>query len=325
MRNKVWVLIFALTAFAQAHGNIALLLEEPYGRLGSVDPTGHSAVYLTQVCADSPTHLRRCQPGEAGVVISRYHRIAGYDWLAIPLLPYLYAVDSLQQIPQSVDAKTVARLRDEYRRAHLLALAPDDANGHAPQGDWTQLVGSAYDRKLYGFEIETTPEQDDAFIQHFNDSKNRSHYSLFLANCADFARTAINFYQPHAIRRNFLADVGITTPKQDAKSLVSYSHRHPIVELSTFQIPQVPGSIERSRPAHGVAEALLKTKKYVVPLAILSPAVTGSIAVVYFTEGRFNPRRNTAVFDLVHAVQPPVTAMPSAMTGSNPAKGLTTR
>jgi hypothetical protein len=99
------------------------------------------------------------------------------------------------------------------------------------------------------------------------------------------------------------------------------------VELSTFQIPQVPGSMPRSRPAHGVAEALLKSKKYVVPLAILSPVVTGSIAVVYFTEGRFNPRRNAAVFDIARAADPqPVKSAPAALTGSsNPADGFTRR
>ncbi len=46
-------------------------------------------------------------------------------------------------------------LRDAYRRKHLLALAPDDAAGQMPEGDWVQLVGSSYDRKIYGFEIET--------------------------------------------------------------------------------------------------------------------------------------------------------------------------
>lgn len=325
MRNKVWTLIVALTAIVQAHGNIALLLEEPYGTFGSLNPTGHAAVYLTRVCADSPTRLRHCQPGEAGVVISRYHRVAGYDWLAIPLVPYLYAVDSLPEVPKSADAQSVAELRDAYRRAHLIAIAPD-ANGHTPQGDWIQLVGAAYDRKIYGFEIETTPEQDDVFIRHYNNSRNKSHFNLLFANCADFARKAINFYQPHAVRRNFLADAGITTPKQDAKSLVSYSRHHPVVELSSFQIPQVPGSIPRSKPVVFLAEGLIKTKKYVVPLAILSPVVTGSIAVAYLAEGRFNPRRNAAVFDLARAAElQPVKSLPSALVGSNPANGFTRR
>ena len=68
-------------------------MEEPYGGFGSVNPTGHGALYFNHICAESPTQLRMCLPGERGVVISRYHKVAGYDWLAIPLVPYLYAVD----------------------------------------------------------------------------------------------------------------------------------------------------------------------------------------------------------------------------------------
>ena len=54
-----------------AHAGAALLLEEPYGPFGSGVPTGHAAIYLPQVCAATPTQLRRCNPGELGVVISR--------------------------------------------------------------------------------------------------------------------------------------------------------------------------------------------------------------------------------------------------------------
>src|ERR1700726_1266704 len=71
-----------------------LLLEEPYRDAGPFAGTGHTAVYLSRVCADSPTVLRRCQPGETGVVLSRYNGIAGRDWIAVPLIPYLYAVGS---------------------------------------------------------------------------------------------------------------------------------------------------------------------------------------------------------------------------------------
>jgi hypothetical protein len=304
MRNTLWALVVVLSALAQAHADAVLLLEEPYGTYGSLNPTGHVAVYLTGICAVSPTQLRRCDPGESGVVISRYHRVGGYDWLAIPILPYLYAVNALQEVPQSADEQSVASLRDAYRREYLEAIAPDDAGGRTPAGDWTQLVGSAYDRKIYGFQIETSPEKDEEFIKQFNSHNNKTHYNLFYANCADFARTVLNFYEPHAVHRNFLADAGIMTPKQVAKSLASYARHHPIVELSSFQIAQVPGSIPRSKHVDGVAEALVKSKKYVVPLAILSPVVTGSIAAVYLVEGRFNPRRNAADFDIKRAVQP---------------------
>lgn len=302
--RKLWtVLFFFLALAAHAHADAVLLLEEPFGRFGGLNPTGHAAVYLTRICAVSPIQLRRCEPDEAGVVVSRYHRIGGYDWLAVPLVPYLYAVNTPQEIPQSADAETVAALRDAYRRENLSTIAPDDVDGRTPEGEWVQLVGSAYDRKIYGFVIETSPEQDDALIERLNNRKNKSHFNLFFRNCADFARSVLNFYYPHAVRRSFLADAGITTPKQIAKSLVKYGKRHPDVELSSFVIPQMPGSIRRSDNVHGVFEALIKSKKYVVPLAILHPAITGSMAAAYLTEGRFNPKHDAKVFDLARTLQ----------------------
>jgi hypothetical protein len=317
MRKRLWVLVFVSVAFAQAYADATLLLEEPFGTFGTLNPTGHAAVYLTRVCAASPTRLRRCEPGEAGAVISRYQKVAGFDWIAIPLLPYLYAVDRPQEIPQSADAQSVATLRDAYRRAHLLAIAPSDAKGHAPKGNWIQLVGSAFNRTIYGFRIATSQEQDDAFIKQFDNQKNKSHFNLLFHNCADFARGVLNFYYLHSVHRNFLADLGITTPKQVAKSLVTYGRKHSGVLCSSFVIPQVPGSIHRSEPTAGVLEAFLK-KKYVLPLAILHPALAGSLAVAYLSEGRFNPRRDAVAFDVARVGQP----QPAGALSSEPTHGL---
>src|SRR5579872_1052385 len=102
---------------AAARADVTLLLEEPYGAFGGMTPTGHAAIYLSRVCAATPVLLRRCRPGELGVVISRYHRIDHYDWVAIPLMPYLYAVDRPEEVPGSIDPKAVAALQDHYRRA----------------------------------------------------------------------------------------------------------------------------------------------------------------------------------------------------------------
>ena len=133
---------FWLCAMAQATRRFHVLLEEPYSYDGAFAGTGHTAVYLTNVCAASPTLLRRCKPGEAGVVISRYNRIAGYDWIAIPLLPYLYAVTKPEAIPLFADPKLVSFLRNQYRQKYLEDLAPDKASGEIPAGDWVQLIGS---------------------------------------------------------------------------------------------------------------------------------------------------------------------------------------
>jgi len=104
---------------ASARADVTLLLEEPFGTFGGMTPTGHAALYLSRVCAETPTTLRRCAKGEAGVVISRYHRVGNYDWMATPVVPYFYAVDCIEQVPSQVSPKDVETLRDNYRRRHL--------------------------------------------------------------------------------------------------------------------------------------------------------------------------------------------------------------
>jgi len=285
---------FLLLSAGMARASLTLLLEEPFGKFGAMNPTGHAAVYLSHVCATSPLSLRRCREGEEGVVISRYHRVSGYDWIAIPLLPYLYAVDRPDQVPRTVSVEDVASLRDAYRRMNLTAFAPDAANGGAPEGDWIQLVGAAYDRTIYAFEIQTTQEQDDEFIQTFNSRPNQRRFNLLFQNCADFVRQTVDFYYPHAIHRSFIADVGIMTPKQAAKSLLSYTNRHQDLKVSSFVIPQVPGTVARSTPVRGVLESLVKSKKYAVPLvpvAVLHPYIGGSLAWAWLQGSHFDPRR----------------------------------
>jgi hypothetical protein len=287
--------LLGLTPRAQA--DITVLLEEPYSLDGTVAGTGHTALYLSRVCAASPTVLRRCQPGETGVVISRYHRIAGKDWIAIPLIPYLYAVERPEDIPLLANAKLEASLREQYRRKHLQGLVPDTPDEDDSSRDWYELVGSAYDRTLYGFQIETTPEKDDAFIAKYNANPNVKSYKLVTSNCADFVREAVNFYYPHAVGRSFLSDLAVTTPKHAAKSFVKYTKKHPELISISFIIPQVPGTIKRSTPIHGLVDGVFKAKKYVLPLLALHPIIAGGVAVDYFVSGRFDPAKNALVLD----------------------------
>jgi hypothetical protein len=292
-----WIITLAgAVAFSMgvAHASVTVFLEEPYGTFGGMNPTGHAAVYLSRVCAASPVSLRRCGEGEQGVVISRYHRVSGYDWVAIPLLGYLYAVDRADEVPLYADADQAAALRDAYRRAHLDEVAPDANDGETPKGDWTQLVGEAYDRTIYAFSLPSTEQQDDAFIRRYNARPNDDHFNILFHNCADFVRKAVDFYYPHAIHRSLIADMGIMTPKQAAQCLVGYSKRHRDLAFSSFTIPQVPGSIPRSTKVRGVLESLVKSKRYAVPLvslAVLHPVFGGSLAFAWLDSSHFNPRR----------------------------------
>src|SRR3981189_3759987 len=315
----------ALTAFAvivlvmsglRARADAALLMEEPYAEFGAFNPTGHAAIYLNHIWAESPTRLRPCRAGEPGAVISRYHKIDGYDWLAIPLVPYLDAVERVEDVPSTADAALEASLRDRYRRQHLLAFAPDvvagKKEGEAPDGEWTQLIGASYDRRIYGFQIQTTAEADERFMDKLNDSRDEGHFNLLFHNCADFSKALLNVYYPHSVHRNFFVDVGITTPKQVARSLTKYADRHPELTFSTFMIPQVPGRIRRSHPIDGVMESVVKSKKYVVPLAVLNPEITAGLVVAYLTDGRFAAPKDATV-----------EIIPGETVGAEPAAGTT--
>lgn len=293
---------------ALASASATLLLEEPYGKLGFFTATGHAAVYLNGVCAESPVKLRKCAPGETGVVISRYDGVSGYDWVAIPLIPYLYAVDRPEDVPLFSDAKMTLFLRDRYRRTHLEGIVPNLNDGGTPGGNWYELVGSSYDRTIYGFEIETTAKQDAALIRKLNASVNESHFHLASRNCADFAKDIFNFYYPRALHRSVVADVGITTPKQMAKMLIRYSDRHPQLQFSRIVIAQVPGGMPRSTTVHGVVESFFKSKKYIVPSAVVNPIFAGCVAAVYVASrgGRFEPARDAMVFVVGGNPEPPL-------------------
>ena len=306
-RSCVLLLAF-LWVPRQVNANVAVLLEEPYSYDGALAGAGHAAVYLTRVCAASPTSLRRCNEGEHGVVISRYHRIGGYDWIAIPLIPYLYAVTKPEDIPVYADSKIAAFLRDQYRREELEDLAPDDPSGQAPGGNWTQLVGSAYYRTSFAYEMETTSQQDDELIRRLNSRPNRPLYRVLSRNCADFVREIVNFYYPKAVSRSIVADFGMTTPKRAAKSFAKYSQRHPDLEFVSLVIPQVPGTIRRSRPVRGVVESVFKAKKYVIPLAVFQPYVAGGFALAYLADGRFKPEKKVMIFNIDGTAGSPLTS-----------------
>ena len=255
----VFVTLLCGAGARRAYGDAALLIEEPYGFFGSINPTGHSAIYLNRVCAETPTKLRRCRPGETGVVISRYSRIQKLDWVAMPVLPYLYAVERVEDVPAWADKNQIQKMQKAYAEDHLQSLVSATSE-YDKKYLWPQVLGVAYIRKIYSFKIVTTEEQDDRLIEEYNGKENFSHFNLFTNNCADFSRALLNFYFPTAIHRSITADIAITTPKQVAKSLSAYAKHHDQLELSEIIIPQIPGNYPRSHMNRGVVESLLKTK-----------------------------------------------------------------
>jgi hypothetical protein len=282
-------LLIMLAAFfcARGHAQAALLMEEPYGFFGMLNPTGHNAVYLERVCAETPVKLRRCNAGEFGAVIARYQGINGYDWVAIPLIPYLYSVENAGDVPAKVDRDTVRRMRLRYRETHLQDLGEGLSAGSVVRGGWTQLVGAAYERRIYAFRFETTAAQDDALIARMNAGPNRTHFQLLYSNCADFARVVLNSYYPGTFRRSIFPDAGMTTPKQIAFKLERYARKHPETGLTVFEISQVPGYRRHSRSNKSIAGSLATTA-YAVPIALMNPYLAGGLFVDYLVRGRFH-------------------------------------
>jgi hypothetical protein len=271
------------------HAQAALLLEEPYGFFGAINPTGHVAIYFENICAETPVSLRRCEPGEFGAVVARYEGMSGHDWVAVPLIPYLYSVENITHVPDRADRKTVTNLRDQYHEAHLLpTLGSRLRAGSIVQGGWSQLVGVAYDRRIYAFRFATTPREDDALIARLNSSPNQSHFDLLFNNCADFARGVLNSYFPKTFHRNVFPDAGMTTPRQIAYRLVRYARKHPEAQLTVFDIAQVPGNRRLSHSNKSVAQSL-STTAYAIPIVLMNPYLAGGLFVDFLLNGRHDP------------------------------------
>jgi hypothetical protein len=300
-------LVCFLAAFAVsgAHASISILLEEPYGWFSHISPSGHTAIYLDHVCADTPLHLRPCHPGELGVVISRYNGIGNHDWIAIPLTGYLYAVENPEDIPTHVTAADVAQLRETYRLRMLTPVVPTLPEGTPPRDNWYELAGASYDRTIYGFQVKSTAAQDAALISDLNASPNHAKFNGIVRNCADFVRLTVNRFYPHAIGRNYVAGFGVTSPKSVARSLSHYAKKHPEVEFRTFRISQVPGALPRSHPAVTLMEGI--TKEFGVPLLVAAPIVcsvacpvaAGAIATAWLTQGRLAEPKNAPELNLL--------------------------
>jgi hypothetical protein len=268
----------------RAHAEAALLLEEPYGFFGELNPTGHNAIYFENICAATPTQLRHCFPGELGSVIARYEGIDGYDWVAIPVIPYLYSVEKVSDVPEAVNRAWVDEMRNLYREIHFAPIDLDKSGGSYVHDGWKQLIGASYERRIYAFRFRTTDEQDDAVIARLNESSNVSHFHLLTRNCSDFARDVLNVYFPKVFKRSALPDAGITTPKQVTYNLVRYARKHPEIDMTVFELPQIPGYRRHSHSNKDIAESFMTTP-YAIPLTLINPYLAGCIFVDYVFGG----------------------------------------
>ncbi len=301
MRLTNWVFLTAILVWISvpARADIGLLLNakpNEHVEIGFAEITGegHSAVYLSRVCPETPVKMRLCNPGEPGSIIQNYvdyKEDQPYQWNIVPLSVYLYGVDDMRDQPLFASPEIRNALQDSYRRLHMQDVCITDKCITAPDANWRDAVGAAFVREIYIFEVHTTVEQDEQFIREFNARENVNHYSGFSRNCADFAKLVVNTYFPHSAHRDPVNDFGMTGPKAIARSFSHYAEHHPAMDLHVIRIAQVPGTYKRSSDCKEGTEQTVRSAKWLVPMIAVEAHAVPVLAASYLLTGRFDPNR----------------------------------
>lgn len=286
---KTLALILLLSCCARA--DIGLMLGESTGQgMSRWTSAGHSAIFLSRVCPDGPVHLRLCEPGEQGSVLSNYinfNEDQPYEWNVVPLSVFLYGVDDPANRPLVASPELRAALQERFRLNHLGRICPEGPCTD-PKAHWRDVVAATFVRDIYMFEASTTLQQDRAFVEKFNALPNVDHYNGFTRNCADFARLVVNTYFPGAARPDHINDFWMTSPKAISKSFTHYAVKHPELNFHVVRFTQLPGNYRRSSDARKGTEVAFTSKKWFFPMLLRSNELM-LFTASYLLTGRFNP------------------------------------
>ncbi len=252
---------------------------------------GHSLVYLSGVCAETPVHARLCRPGEQGSIVTTYpdfREIGKFSWNMVPVSLYLQG--SVQPGNRLLyTSQPVKNALQERARAGF--LQPVCAENECPplmHTYWRDLVAATSVRDLWIFAVRSSPSEDQAAVEWLNSSVNVNHYNTFTNNCADFTRKFLDAIFPHAVHRDILNDLGMTSPKAAARSFSRWALRQPARGFYAMHFAQQPGSFPRGSIARSGTEAGIHTKAYLLPAALIGDhEIAGSFFVAYFLTGRF--------------------------------------
>ncbi len=289
------VLAFFLVCLAspRACADVGVVLNESLDTsMDRITGTGHSAVYFSRICPESPVKLRLCRPGEQGSVMSNYINIGEdqpFEWNVAPLNVYLYGVEDSRHRPVFGSFKLKHLLEERYRDRYLSAYCDGPSCTTSLKAEWREMVAATFIRSIYIFVVDTTVEQDKELIAEFNESPNKNHFNGVKWNCADFTRHVINTYFPHATNPDYLNDFGMTSPKAVARTFTRYALHHPELNFRVMHFAQVPGSIKRSSEVRAGTEQLYRSKKFLIPMVIFADYGLPAVAATYMLTGRFNP------------------------------------
>ena len=288
-------LVLACLTCPLAWGDVGIVLNESLDTsVDRISGTGHSAVYFSGICPESPVRLRLCRPDENGSVMSNYINIGEdqpFEWNIVPLNIYLYGVEDPGFRPLFGSFKLKHLLEERYRTKYLAGYCDDQRCSTSYKAEWREMVAATLIRSMYIFVIDTTVEQDKELIAQFNSSPNENHFNGITRNCADFTKRVINTYFPHAASTDYINDFGMTSPKAVARSFVRYAIRNPKSNFRVMHFAQVPGTIKRSNEVRSGTEQLYRSKKLLIPMLVFANYGVPAVAASYLLTGRFNPGR----------------------------------
>ncbi len=285
--------LLACLACPQARGDVGIVLNESMDTsVDRISGTGHSSVYFSRICPESPVRLRLCGPDEHGSVMSNYINIGEdqrFEWNIVPLNIYLYGVEDPRFRPLFGSFKLKNLLEERYRTKYLSGYCDGPPCSTSYKAEWREMVAATMVRSIYIFVIDTTVEQDKQLIAQFNSSPNENHFNGFTRNCATFTKRVVNTYFPHAANADYLNDFGMTTPKAIARSFAHYGIRNPESNFRVLHFAQVPGTIKRSSEVRSGTEQLYHAKKFLIPMLVFADYELPAAAASYWLTGRFNP------------------------------------
>ena len=311
-RGRVCAIVFALLlAFLAVprcgRADVGIVLNESLDTsVARITGSGHSAVYLSRVCPESPVKLRLCRSGEAGSVISNYTTLGEdqpFEWNVVPLNIYLYGVEDAANRPLFGSGKVKHALEERYRFQYLTGYCGSESCQKSNKAEWREMVAATISRSLYIFVVKTTVEQDEQFIAAFNAAPNQNHFNGVARNCATFTRSVMNTYFPHSTKPDYINDFGMTSPKAIAHSFTKYAVKHPDSDFRILHFAQVPGTYKRSSECRDGTEQLYHSKKLLVPMAIFADHELAVVAGSYLLTGRFNPEHESERYPTEEAAE----------------------
>ncbi len=295
-----YLLLSLIFASSKAQADIGLLLHESIGSpwymnkkvdTGFWAQGGHAAILVSDLCAETPTKLRKCNDNEVkGVVVSRYDGISAedYDWLAVPYSWYFNGVETPEQAPLFANEVVYEKLAEKFFDKFLHLSVARLKEGELPPGRWRDTVAANFRRDIYSFNIKASFDVTQKILEPLNADENKSQFSFFLRSCADFAGDFFkNLFDDFG--RTNSADTGLTSPKGVAQSVAKLGNRSPLYGYNVDRFDQLPGSYARSRNNLYAMENAIRNPKYAISLIHFQPVLQMGFGFLYGFVFRFNP------------------------------------